>query len=195
MDIFEQYASSDEAPANDSPTRGLVALNTALLESEKLLVTPKHRERLQMAERPKPMPFWAENQERHRKQMEESKKCSDDQRVLADAIRSGSLASLTGQTDNTQASPLEAENWVPTSELKIILTPLWGGVARMLRNPGDYPWVDQYRKQDPAYKNRYLWEATGLTREAKRRGKREADPHPDAATPDQGVQGLILAYG
>ncbi len=121
---------------------------------------------------------------------DEQRQQREDQRVIADDIRNRQRL----PPPSTQEPPTQAENWVTSAKLKSLLATRWKGVGRLCRNPDDYPWSAVFRKPDPAYKGRYLWEAVGLAKEAERRKLMKPEVSPDISEQCSSPQGLIVAF-
>lgn len=140
------------------------------------------------AERVRQLDEWRVRESSRREQ--ERQQQLEDQRVIADDIRNRHpLPHVT-----TQEPPAQAENWVSSSKLQRLLATRWEGVTRLCRNPADYPWSKDFRKPDPAYKGRYLWEAVGIAKEAEHRGLMKPEVSPGISEQCSSPQGLIVAF-
>jgi hypothetical protein len=160
MDIFEQYASSDEAPANDSPTSGIEKLEAALHKAK----TQQNRMLSGGDDPQNPMPFWVENQERHRKQNDEIKQRSDDLRVVAEFFRSYATVSPPEHPDIIQDQPPEAKTWVSAKRAKTLFCFCCSSINRFIDNPRQYSWLEGcYTKGEKQTRNQWWIEKLYLT--------------------------------
>ncbi len=194
LDIFEQYASSNEAPANDSPTSGLAELNAALLKAE----TRQIRTPFEGDDPQNPLPSWAEDQERHRKYSEAIKQRNDDLRVVSEAIRSGASVPLTGQHDAKQrvveqspdqaGQPAKIEHptvWKTSAGIRKLIKGHFPKLNRILDSPGDFEWLERLnlRRPNPSRKNGWEYDYYGVLEKLRKDG----DFYGEIPDPNQGT--------